>query len=211
MTMLRTCCAAATLALLAPLVACAAEPKAQEWTSLFDGETLSGWEMIKLRPDGDCSWTVEDGLIVGRGDPSMLYSPKGDYKNFRFRAEIKINDGGNSGMYFRSAKGPSFTGGYEAQINSTHGDPIKTGSIYTRVHVYEELVPPDTWFTQEVEVVDKDYRGQVVTSITVKVNDKVLYELLDYDRQYEQGHFAFQGHDPGSVVSLRKIEVMELP
>ena len=68
---------------------------------------------------------------------------------------------------------PSFTGGYECQINSTHRDPIKTGSIYTRVHVYEDLVPPDTWFTQEVEVVDRDFRGQTVTSITVKVDVEV--------------------------------------
>ena len=45
----------------------------------------------------------------------------------------------------------------------------------------------------------------------MKVNDKVLYELLDYQRQYEEGHFAFQQHDPGSVVMIRKVEVMELP
>ncbi|QDV34524.1 3-keto-disaccharide hydrolase [Tautonia plasticadhaerens] len=211
--MFRNICAPAMLALLLPVMACAAEPKPQseEWTSLFDGETLGGWEMIKLDPQNDSTWAVEDGVLVGRGEASMLYSPEGDYKNFRFRAEISINDGGNSGMYFRSEKGPSFTGGYECQINSTHRDPIKTGSIYTRVHVYEELVPPDTWFTQEVEVKDVDYRGKVVTSITVKVNDTVLYELLDYDRQYESGHFAFQGHDPGSVVKIRKVEVMELP
>ena len=46
----------------------------------------------------------------------MLFSPKGEYKNFRVRAEIKINDKGNSGLYFRTAKKPSFTDGYEAQV-----------------------------------------------------------------------------------------------
>ncbi|RUL86443.1 3-keto-disaccharide hydrolase [Tautonia sociabilis] len=210
-TMLRNIWAPALLALFVPQAAPAAEPTAEEWVSLFDGETLSGWEMIPLREGSNCKWTVEDGMLVGTGEASMLFSPKGDYKNFRFRAEISINDGGNSGMYFRSEKGPTFTGGYECQINSTHRDPIKTGSIYTRVHVYEQLVPPDTWFTQEVEVKDVVYRGSPVTSIIVKVNGKVLYELLDYDRQYESGHFAFQGHDPGSTVKIRKVEVMELP
>ncbi|CAN5789788.1 DUF1080 domain-containing protein [soil metagenome] len=181
------------------------------WTSLFDGETLSGWEMVKLRPDSDSTWEVEDGLIVGRGDPSMLYSAKGDYQNFRFRAELKINDGGNSGQYFRAAQEPSFGVGYEAQVNSTHRDPIKTGSIYTKVHIYEELVPPDTFFTQEIEVVDREYRGRIVTAIKVSVDGKVLYEYLDHDRPTRSGHFAFQQHDPGSVVSIRKIEVIELP
>ena len=60
------------------------------------------------------------------------------------------------------AKKPSFTDGYEIQINSTHKDPIKTGSVYTMVHVYKQLVPPDEWFTQEVEFVVKDWRGKKV-------------------------------------------------
>ena len=143
----------------------------------------------------------------------MLYSPKGDYKNFRFRAEIKINDHGNSGMYFRAEKKNSFTVGYECQINSTHGDPIKTGSIYTMVHLFDTSNPPqpDEWFTQEVEVQDVKFRGKDVTRIRVSVNGKRLFEFNDFDQTFKQGHFAFQQHDPGSKVSIRKVEVMELP
>ena len=117
-----------------------------EWVSLFDGQTLSGW--TKGGGEGRSKWEVEDGAIVGSGQASMLFSPKGDYKNFRFRAEVKINDHGNSGMYFRSPKPDGdFSKGYEAQVNSTHSDPVRTGSVYTFVHVYKQLVPPDTWFT----------------------------------------------------------------
>jgi hypothetical protein len=181
------------------------------WVSLFDGQTLSGWTMIELGAKGSSHWEVKDGVIVGTGQPSMLFSPKGNYKNFRYRAEVKINDHGNSGMYVRTAKEASFTKGYEIQINSTHRDPIRTGSVYTMVHIYKQLVPPDTWFTQEVEVVDKDYRGQVVPHIKVWVNGELLYELLDHTKSFQEGHFAFQQHDPGSRVEIRKIEVKELP
>ena len=104
---------------------------AGEWTSLFDGKTLGGWESLALGKQAS-NWEVKDGAIEGSGGPSMLYSPRGDYKNFRFRAELKINDKGNSGMYVRSAKVPAFTGGYEIQVNSTHTDPIKTGSLHAR-------------------------------------------------------------------------------
>jgi hypothetical protein len=195
-----------------PLASARAGGQEQGWVSLFDGKTMSGWEMLELPGnEGKSKWEVQDGMICGSGNASMLFSPKGHYKNFRFRAEVKINDHGNSGMYFRTAKTRSFTDGYEAQINSTHGDPIKTGSIYTMVHIYKQLVKPDTFFTQEVEVVDREYRGKIVTSIKVKVNDELLYELLDHDRLFKQGHFAFQQHDPGSKVCIRKIEVMELP
>jgi hypothetical protein len=180
------------------------------WVSLFDGKTMSGWEMVAL-PGRTSHWEVRDGMLCGSGEASMLFSPKGHYRNFRFRAEIKINDGGNSGMYFRAAKRPSFTSGYEAQVDSTHADPIRTGSIYTMVHIFKQLVPPDTWFTQEVDVVDRGFRGRMVTSITVKVNGETLYEFLDHNRTFERGYFAFQQHDPGSRVCIRKVEVMELP
>lgn len=200
------------LALFAPLAA-ADEPKKEAgWESLFDGKTLSGWTMLELPgKEGQSKWDVVDGALTGTGEPSMLYSPKGHYKNFRFRAEVKINDKGNSGMYFRTAKKPSFAEGYECQINSTHADPIRSGSIYTMVHIYKTIVPAGEYFTQEIEAVDKPYRGKVVTFIRVSINGELLYELLDHNRTFTAGHFAFQQHDPGSTVSIRKAEVMELP
>ena len=187
----------------------AVEPEAG-YTSLFDGKTLSGWEIVPL--GGQTShWEVKDGVLEGSGGQSMLFSPKGDYKNFKVRAELKINDKGNSGMYVRSAKKASFTDGHEIQVNSTHADPIKTGSLYTLVHLAKSPVGPDTYFTQEVEVADINYRGKMVTRFRVSVNGERLYEYLDHNRLFKEGHFAFQQHDPGSKVSIRKIEVMELP
>jgi len=183
-----------------------------KWVSIFDGKSIEGWTALEIdKAKGPSRWEVKDGLIEGSGQPSMLFSPRGDYKNFRYRVELKINDGGNSGMYVRTPKKPTFSNGYEIQVNSTHRDPIKTGSVYTYVHVYKQYVPADTFFTQEVEVVDKLYRGKVMTHIKVSVNGEVLYEFLERERAWTEGHFAFQQHDPGSKVTIRKVEVMELP
>ena len=204
---------AASVVTTASPAAAQTSPAKGEWVSLFDGKTLSGWEMSEMAGKGTSKWEVKDGALTGTGKASMLYSPKGDYKNFKFKAEIKINDHGNSGMYVHvPEKKPSFSEGYEIQINSTHGDPIKTGSVYTMVHVYAQLVPPDEWFTQEVEFVVKNWRGKVVPHIKVSVNGKVLYEYIDHSNAFPKpGFFAFQQHDPGSVVQIRKVEVMELP
>lgn len=182
-----------------------------KWVSLFDGKSLSGWTALDLKKGAPAKWEVKGGLIEGSGMQSMLFSPRGDYTNFRFRAELKINDGGNSGMYIRTPKEATFTKGYEIQVNSTHKDPVKTGSVYNYVLITKQLVPPDTFFTQEIEAVDKMYRGKRVTAIKVTVNDEVLYEFYDHDRSWTEGHFAFQQHDPGSRVTIRKVEVMELP
>lgn len=181
---------------------------AEGWVSLFDGESLEGWKAVG---SPDTKWEVVDGVIEGSGRPSMLVSTTGPYKDFRYRVEMKINDGGNSGLYFRTTPEPGFLDGYEAQVDSTHTDPIRTGSLYGMCHVYQQLVKPDTWFIYEIEVRDDVWRGREMTRIKVTVDGNELYEYLDFDKQFGPGHFAFQQHDPNSKVSIRKVEVMRLP
>lgn len=182
----------------------AEEPK---WISLFDGKTLNGWEKVGNEAS---KWEVQDGAINGSGVPSMLVCTTGPYKNFKYRAEIKINDRGNSGLYFRTTRKPGFTDGYEAQIDSTHTDPIRTGSLYGFCHVYKQLVKPDTWFVYELEVRDDVWRGRKMTRIKITVDGNELYEHLDFGLTFKEGHFAFQQHDPGSKVAIRKVEVLPL-
>lgn len=179
-----------------------------KWTSLFDGKTLEGWERVGNEKS---VWEVKDGAMSGSGPASMLVCTQGPYKDFRYRAEVKISDGGNSGLYFRTTRKPGFADGYEAQIDSTHTDPIRTGSLYGMCHVYKPLVDPDTWFTYEIEVSDDVWRNRATTRIKITVDGDELFEFLDFDQTFKEGYFAFQHHDPGSIVSIRKVEVMELP
>lgn len=178
-----------------------------QWVSLFDGRSLDGWEKVGQEAS---VWEVKEGAISGSGPASMLVCTKGPYKNFRYRAEIKINDGGNSGLYFRTTRKPGFTDGYEAQIDSTHTDPIRTGSLYGMCHVYQQLVKPDTWFVYELEVRDDVWRGRKMTRIKITIDGHELYEHLDFAQTFKEGHFAFQQHDPGSRVHIRKVEVRPL-
>jgi hypothetical protein len=176
----------------------------KDWVQLFNGKDLKGW---KVYPEGTGEWKVEDGVLVGSGKASHLFSERGDYDNFRYRVEAMINDGGNSGQYFRTKFGPGFPKGYEAQINATHTDKIRTGSLYfpqiKEVLVYEQLHKPDEWFTQEV-IAEGNH-------IIIKVNGKKTVDFVDPQNTYTKGHFALQQHDPKTVVKFRKIEVQELP
>ena len=206
-------CVALSLAAVGSTGVEAADAPSGDWVQLFDGKTLNGWTPVPLNKQPS-HWEVKDGVIEGTGSQSMLYTVRGDYKNFIFRAEIKINDKGNSGMYVRvPTPEATFTKGYEIQVNSTHTDPVRTGSLYTLVNLYDSSSPPppDTFFTQQIEVEDVEYRGKVVTRFRISVDGKLLYEYLDHDKLFEKGHFAFQQHDPGSRVSIRKVEVKELP
>ena len=82
----------------------------EEWITLFDGKTLNGWEQVDVdsRYSEKSTWEVIDGALTGTGAPSMLVCTKGPFKNFRYRAEVRINDGGNSGLYFRASRKPDF-------------------------------------------------------------------------------------------------------
>jgi hypothetical protein len=198
-----------TTSVVAALLLCIdASAQDKAWVSLFDGKSLQDWETVGNQ---ESVWEVKDGAICGSGPPSMLVYTKGPFKNFRYRAEIKINDKGNSGLYFRTTRKPSFADGYEAQIDSTHRDPIRTGSLYGMCHVYHRLAAPDTWFKYEIEVRDDVWRGRDITRIKISVNGNELYEYLDFALSFKEGHFAFQQHDPGSKVCIRNVAVMQLP
>jgi hypothetical protein len=183
-----------------------------KWVALFNGKDLTGW---KTHPDDKAKWEVKDGVIVGTGPVGHLYSERGDYENFRYRVEAMINDKGNSGQYFRTEFGKGFPRGYEAQINSTHGDKVRTGSLYAdgrdkysddekkKMLVFDQLVKPDEWFTQEV-IAEGNH-------IRIYVNDKKTVDFVDEKNRHTKGHFAIQQHDPGTVIKVRKVEVMELP
>ena len=146
-------------------------------------------------------WRVDNGVLIGGGPASHLFSEKGDYINFHYRVEAKINDKGNSGQYFRTAFGPGFPNGYEAQINATHGDKIKTGSLYKLSNVDMANHKPDEFFTQEV-IANGD-------EITIIVNGKTTVDKLK-NGKFKTGHFALQGHDPGSIMTFKKVEVKEI-
>ncbi len=195
---------------MAPAVA--EDKKEGKWAQIFNGKNLDGW---KQGPGGKAKWTVKDGVLIGTGPVGHLFSERGDYQNFRYRVEAQINDKGNSGQYFRTKYGPGFPKGYEAQINATHGDPIKTGSLYPafntkltkeqreKIIVKDMLTKPDEWFTQEVIA-----RGN---HLVIKVNGKTTVDFVDENNTYRKGHFALQQHNLGSEVRFRKIEVLELP
>ncbi|MFN3326417.1 MAG: DUF1080 domain-containing protein [Bryobacteraceae bacterium] len=188
-----------TFWIAAALAMAAMTAPAADWKVMFDGKTLNGWKASE-RPE---NWTVEDGTIVGRGERSHLFYMDEICDNCEFKAEVKLNKGGNSGMYFRAKFMTGWPEGYEAQVNNSHKDPKRTGSLYNIVNVFDQLVPDDTWWTQHI-IADGN-------RIIIKVNDKVVVDHVDEKNSFTSGHLALQQHDPGSVVHYRNLMMRKLP
>jgi len=174
-------------------------PKKDEWKPIFDGSTLEGWKANE-NPE---SWTVKDGAIRGDGPASHLFYMGEICRNCEFKADVRINHGGNSGMYFRTAFGPGFPKGYEAQIDNTHTDPVRTGSLYNFVKVFEQLIPDDTWWSQHI-IVEGNH-------IQIFVNDKKTVDFIDEQNTFTAGYLALQQHNAGSVVEFKNLMMKELP
>src|SRR5262249_41088087 len=152
------------------------------------------------------NWIVRDGILqsIASGAPRNLLSERKDFASFHLRAETRINDGGNSGIFFRYP-GPWNPTVYEAQI-ALDADPIKTGSLWNLGvdrAVRETLTKPGEWFTLEIIAIDND--------LIVKVNGKMTTHWVDPDRTYLNGCLALQQYSPTTLVQFRKIEIKELP
>ena len=186
------------VALMAAAALAADRPEAG-WKKIFDGKTLKDWKAI----ESPGNWTVEEDAIVGRGERSHLFYTGEQCENCEFQAEVRINKGGNSGMYFRARFETGWPNGYEAQVNNSHADPKRTGSLYNFADVKEQLIGDDTWWRQHIIA-----RGN---HIIINVNDRVVVDHVDEKNSYRKGYLALQQHHQGSEVRYRNIMMRKLP
>ena len=203
---------------LAPLAYAADAPKPDQdgWYQLFNGKNLDGWKVSEDNPE---TFKVVDGAIVAHGEAAHIFYDgpveNHDFKNFEYECEVMTKPQANSGMYFHTKYQPKGwpSTGIECQVNNTHGDPKKTGSLYNIKNVMDKSPAKDNeWFTQNITVKDNH--------VTVKVNGEVVNEWTqpdDFKREdgwkdakLNRGTFALQGHDPGSETHYRSVKVKPL-
>lgn len=101
------------------------------FTQIFDGATLNNW-------DGKPGvWRVEDGAIVGEstrdnpaGNTFIIYrGPDSVSKDFDLKLEMKVENGGGSGIQYRSSVGPPQNGGGRAGAQGASGGGGRAGAV----------------------------------------------------------------------------------
>ncbi|MEW4528835.1 sulfatase-like hydrolase/transferase [Maioricimonas sp. JC845] len=189
--------------------------QAEGWTFLFDGETLDGWRVS----GPEDSFEVVNGMIRARAmsDQAHLYyvGPDGDadFTDFELVFESLATPGSNGGVYFHTSWQESGfpNDGHEVQVNNSHKNWTRTGSLFSVVDLSESPVADNVFFTQRVTV-----RGR---HVTIDVNSERVVDYTepeDYShprytgRDIDHGTFALQAHDPESEVFYRNIRVRRL-
>lgn len=185
------------------------------WYTLFDGKSLEGWTATENK---EC-FSLQDGAIVAKGNRSHLFytGPVLNHKftNFELKVDVMTRKGSNGGIYFatefQETGWPSK--GYEVQVNNTHSDWRKTGSLYAIQDVKEQLVKDDEWFTEQIVVQGKhvliSVNGKTVVNYTEPANPERTADMKG--RLIAPGTIALQGHDPNSTIYYKNIQIKPLP
>jgi len=195
--------ALALVVALVPMHAADGEADADGFISIFDGETLDGWDAPNMS-----YWSVEDGAITAESTEAnpctvnqFLVWQGGDVADFELKAKFRLaNNQGNSGIQFRSEIDANGTGvGYQADIlpggpwcgaladeytgreplmapngHKTVVDPDGTRTCI-RVSDPVTLRPPGEW--NDYHIFARGHR------IILKVNGQVSAEFIDHDTE----------------------------
>lgn len=185
-----------------------------DWISLYDGKSLDGWK----ESEGP-SFSIENGAIKVAGKRSHLYydGPVQNhaFKNFEIKMQVMTKPGSNSGVYFQTIfQQKGFPDdGFEVQVNNSHTDWKRTAGLYDIKDTAAIFVKDDEWFELGIRVEGK----HVIT----KINGQTIIDWTEPEgavapeghpgRLIKSGTFAFQAHDPKSVVYFKDIYVRPLP
>ena len=181
--------------------------RADEFVSLFDGESLAGWKAL---PGGD--WQAVDGAIVGASPQSekkhgILLSEQ-EYGDFVARFKFKAL-AGNSGFYFRCEQVDHAVAvkGFQAEVND---NGVDIGGLYETLG--------RAWVVQPKKVASSfkqnEWNDMVVVAIgpnvRVTVNGEQTAQLKD-DPGARRGHIGLQLHGSQEMhVLFKDIEIKEI-
>lgn len=215
--------AVAVLGLLASFGLSALAADIEEgFTSLFNGQDLSGW----VKRGGSAEYHVADGSIVGKCVPdtpgnTFLCSEK-EFGNFILKLQYKFLEPGNSGVQFRSAARPEGDRErvYGYQYEMTPGGE-STGRIYDegrRGHKFgviwlDAYTPQDRLDAARASVKEGEWNDVEIQcvgpSIKTWLNGKLVVDMFDSFSM--TGFFGLQIHAGKSgSVAWRNIRVKDL-
>lgn len=154
-----------------PLKQLSAEQLDDGWIELFDGQTLFGWQAA----DASVDWRVEHGAIVAEtGGPGLLttFVP---FADFELRCEVRLERGGNSGIFLRTPARPKdpTRDCYEWNLCDTH-PTFPTGSVVGRHAVHDVRIEDDRWHVCRIR-----FEGP---ALTAWIDDRLVTQFRDDPR-----------------------------
>lgn len=223
------------------LLACSSStaPGEDGFTSIFDGQTLTGW---RADPQIDAgAWSVVDGAIRGEGQEDRLaylvYTGDEKLTDFELKFRFRMLTDGNTGVELRSRVdetgkrpfegyhadlghigiGPEVLGAWDFHFATREEFPCERG---TRLVIDEDGNGHHYPIKNHVTLDDIKKRSWNQCHIIAKgnhfqffINGKLSSEFTDglEEGRLESGFIGFQLHDKGMVVEFQDVLLKHLP
>lgn len=173
---------------------------ADGWISLFDGETLFGWEQVN-----DVDWHVAEGEVrASEGEVGYLMTTS-QFADYELHVEFRADAETNSGVFLRTSRQPKDVEKdcYEVNI-APPSNPFPTGSIVGR-HLTELDTAKSTdlwdgrWHTYHLTI-----QGD---KLTIRLDGNTVAEYTDPNPK-RRGHISLQ-HNSGAI-AFRNVRLKPL-
>ncbi|MDP6201566.1 MAG: DUF1080 domain-containing protein [Candidatus Marinimicrobia bacterium] len=198
-----------------------------DWTVLFDGETVTGLRGYRQDSFPWGEWEVVDGTLKTLPGHGVDLISEKVYKNFELELEWKVAVGGNSGIfYYATEEGDNiWQTAPEMQVldNDVHTDGKNTltsaGALYAMIASSELVVKPAGEFNK---VKIKAYNNNIehwlngVKIVEYTYGSKAMWDLVKKSKfnkmplfaKATEGHIGLQG-DHGEIwyrnIRIRKL------
>jgi hypothetical protein len=189
----------------------------ENWTYLFNGKDLTGWEVL----NGEAEYDVKDNVIIGRSKlntPNTFLATTKNYGDFILEYEAKIDEGLNSGVQIRSHSLPDYNNGrvHGYQVELDPSPRAWSGGVYDEARrgwLYNLECNPDAKTFFKHNDWNKFRVEAIGNRIRVWLNGKQTVDLID-DLTAE-GFIALQVHSIdddqsklSKTVQFRNIRIM---
>lgn len=221
--------AACTATLLLGIVPFSQAGNEDEWTVLFDGDSVEHWRGFKQKDFPHGGWKIQEGVLtsIPGGDRIDIITRK-PYADFELELEWRVAPKGNSGILYRVSEEAAVIWHWapEYQILDDEASNLARDHVHSTGSFYDILPPQEAKKLRPVGQFNR-------TRIVVRGNrvehwlngDRVLSFDLDSDdlktrianskfssheqfAQVQEGHLGLQHH--GDAVGFRNIRVRRL-
>jgi hypothetical protein len=195
-------CFSIVVVLTASFSAFGAEPKLlpqdlldDGWISLFDGETLYGWQTT-----GETKWDVADSAIHTSGEKSGFLMTTTEWGEYLLHVEFKAVAKTNSGVFLQTPLKPTDPARDCYELNIAPADnPFPTGSFVGREKgkiAKKKFPAADEWHSFDVAVLGGEF--------AVRLDGKSVLQYMDA-KPIRMGHIGLQSRE--GAVAFRNIRL----